>query len=205
MNPLQSILLTLRYCLATFRAACQCQCCEPCTQGQKNIQKAIHAIEDLLRPGHRNPNTNIPIVRYALERSCSRAEFQDRTALLHFLREMLPAELRVEENADITEIAVKAATKQWTLLTFEPGQYVQLITLLEASLNLIHMLIGTTELNMDALEPATLEVLTEVASFQSLAVRMGFHHNCDLLPNAQQSLRQCRESDSQLTVTPNNS
>ena len=182
MNPLQSVLLTLQYCLATFQSACQCQCCEPCTQGQKNIQKAIRVLEDVLKPGEPIRNTNVPVVRYALERRSARAEFLDRPALLQFLREVLPSTLRLEADADTTELAAKAASRQWTLLEFEPDQYVQVVSLLKASLNVIHILLQTTELNMDDLEPTTLEGLHEAAGLQSLAARMGFHHNCDLLP-----------------------
>lgn len=183
MNPLRAVLLTLRYCLETFRTACECQCCEPCTQGQKNIQKAIRVIEDLLRPSDSNRNTNVPVVRYTLERRSARAEFLDKAALLQFLREMLPEESRPGEGADATEMAAKAATKLWTLVEFEPGQYVQYMSLLRTGLNVIHILLQTTELNMDDLEPTTVEALRDAASFQSLAARMGFYHNCDLLPD----------------------
>lgn len=141
MNPLQSVLLTLQYCLETFQTTCQCQCCEPCTLGQRNIQKAIRVIENLLWPSANNPNTNVPVVRYALERTGARAEFLDKAALVQFLCEMLPTGLRLKENTDATEIAAHAAARQWTLLEFEPGQYVQYISLLQASLNVIHTLL----------------------------------------------------------------
>lgn len=186
MNPLQSVLLTLQYCLETFQTNCECQCCEPCTQGQKNIQKAIRVIENLLWPSANNPNTNVPVVRYALERPGARAEFLDKAALVQFLCEMLPAALRRKANTDATEIAAQAATRQWTLLEFGPSEYVQYISLLQAGLNVIHALLETTELNMDDLEPTTLEALHHAASFQNLAARMGFHHNCDVLTDAEQ-------------------
>lgn len=187
MNPLQSVLLMLQYCLETFQTNCQCECCEPCTQGQKNIRRGIRVIENLLWPRANNPNSNVPIVRYALERGGARAEFLDKAALVQFLREMLPTGLRLTEKTDATEIAAHAATRQWTLLEFEPGQYVQYISLLQASLNVIHTLLESTELNMDDLEPTTLEALSHAATFQSRAARMGFHHNCDLLPDPEQA------------------
>ena len=180
MNPLQSVLLTLQYCLAAFQAACQCKCCEPCTQGQKNIEKAITVINRLLNPAEWLGNNNPATVRYALERNFARAEFCDKPALLQFLREALPMRFQ-GEDLEVKEIATLAATKQWKLLEYEPGQYVQFISLLQSSLNVIHTLLETTELNMDDLEPSTLQAIRKTASFQRTAANMGFHHNCDVL------------------------
>lgn len=84
--------------MAIFQAACQCQCCESCTVGQKNIEKAIRALENLHWPNENNPNSNVPVVRYVLERKCARAEFLDKAGVVQFLREMLPAGLRLEEK-----------------------------------------------------------------------------------------------------------
>lgn len=179
MNPLQSVLLTLQYCLATFQATCQCKCCEPCTQGHKNIEKAITVINRLLHPVEWQGNDSATVC-YALERNFARAEFCDKSALLQFLREALPMGL-LEEDLEVEEIATLAATKRWKLLEYEPGQYVQFISVLQSSLNVINTLLETAELNMDDLEPSTLEAIRKAATFQRTAANMGFHHNCDVL------------------------
>ena len=52
MKGLQSIILTLQYCLETFEQSCQCGRCDPCVRGQGEIKAAIQTLEDLLRtPG----------------------------------------------------------------------------------------------------------------------------------------------------------
>jgi len=50
MSPLQSVILTLQYCLETLEQTCQCGRCDPCTRGQDDIKEAIRTIEDLLQP-----------------------------------------------------------------------------------------------------------------------------------------------------------
>jgi hypothetical protein len=46
-NDLQDVVLTLQYCLETFEATCQCGGCDPCTQGKRDIRRAISKVEDL--------------------------------------------------------------------------------------------------------------------------------------------------------------
>ena len=48
-QKLQSVVLTLQYCLETFEQNCQCGRCDPCTRGRKDIEKAIRDIEDTMR------------------------------------------------------------------------------------------------------------------------------------------------------------
>jgi hypothetical protein len=55
MNPLQSVILTLQYCLETFEQTCQCGRCDPCTRGQDDIKQAIRTIEDLRQPASSAP------------------------------------------------------------------------------------------------------------------------------------------------------
>lgn len=49
MRALQSVILTLQYCLETSEQTCQCGRCDPCRQGQDDIKQAIQTIEDLLQ------------------------------------------------------------------------------------------------------------------------------------------------------------
>lgn len=48
MKTLQSVILTLQYCLETFEQSCQCGHCDPCVRGQGEIKVAIQALEDVL-------------------------------------------------------------------------------------------------------------------------------------------------------------
>ena len=48
MKGLQSVILTLQYCLETFEQSCQCGRCDPCVRGQGEIKAAIQALEDVL-------------------------------------------------------------------------------------------------------------------------------------------------------------
>jgi hypothetical protein len=50
MNALQSVILTLQYCLETFEQNCQCGSCDPCVRGQDEIRQAIQTLEDALPP-----------------------------------------------------------------------------------------------------------------------------------------------------------
>ena len=49
MKNLQSVILTLQYCLETFEQSCQCGRCDPCTRGQGDLREAIQTVEDLQR------------------------------------------------------------------------------------------------------------------------------------------------------------
>jgi hypothetical protein len=49
MKTLQSVILTLQYCLETFEQACQCGRCDPCARGQGEVKSAIQVLEDVLR------------------------------------------------------------------------------------------------------------------------------------------------------------
>jgi len=52
MKGLQSVILTLQYCLETFEQSCQCGRCDPCARGQGEVKLAIQVLEDVLRaPG----------------------------------------------------------------------------------------------------------------------------------------------------------
>jgi hypothetical protein len=44
---LQTVILTLQYCLETFQQVCQCGHCDPCTKGQEDITRSIRTIENL--------------------------------------------------------------------------------------------------------------------------------------------------------------
>ena len=41
----EQVLNTLNYCLETFQESCQYGECDPCTQGQEDIQWAIRIVE----------------------------------------------------------------------------------------------------------------------------------------------------------------
>jgi hypothetical protein len=60
MNALQSVILTLHYCLETFEQNCQCGSCDPCVRGQDEIRQAIQTLEDALPPADNRESTNIP-------------------------------------------------------------------------------------------------------------------------------------------------
>ena len=45
-QDLQGVIFTLQYCLETFELTCQCGRCDPCTQGQLDIQHSIRIVED---------------------------------------------------------------------------------------------------------------------------------------------------------------
>src|SRR5205807_2627596 len=45
---LQSVILTLQYCLETFEQTCQCGRCDPCVRGHGEIKAAIQILEDAL-------------------------------------------------------------------------------------------------------------------------------------------------------------
>ena len=47
VQELQEIAFTLQYCLETFEQACQCGRCDPCTKGQRDIQRSIRIVEAL--------------------------------------------------------------------------------------------------------------------------------------------------------------
>lgn len=119
-------------------------------------------------------------IEYALKRHGVRAEFQDRSALLRFVRESLPQDMGLDDTATLTDIAAIASLKQWTLFTFGPRD-ISNTELLQSAVNTIHKLLLTTELNMDDLEPDTLQEIQEAAKFQTLAAAMGFLQDCQVL------------------------
>lgn len=43
--------LTLQYCLETFEQTCQCGVCDPCTNGQRDIKRAISTLDNILNQG----------------------------------------------------------------------------------------------------------------------------------------------------------
>lgn len=47
----QSIQMTLQYCLETLEQACQCGSCDPCTNGQADIIRAIRSLDDIMNQG----------------------------------------------------------------------------------------------------------------------------------------------------------
>jgi hypothetical protein len=172
---LQSIVLTLQYCLETFEESCGCGRCLPCTRGQNDIKEAIQTLETLI---HRSAevSADTPSVQYSLERKDTRVEFFDRPALSQFVRELIPSTVLLGEDATNHEIAAMAATRNWTLIEYQPGEYVQPSVLLQSALNTLQDLLLTTELNMDDLEPETRQAILRAADFENLCALQGFLH-----------------------------
>ena len=170
---LASIILTLQYCLETLEQACGCGRCDPCTRGQSEIKQAIEALERLTQRS-KQVAAKTPSVRYALERKEIRIEFLDRPALAQFVRELLPATVLLGDDATNSEIAVMAASRNWRLLEYQPGEYVQPSVLLQSALNTLRDLLLTTELNMDDLEDHTRQAILRAADFENLAALHGF-------------------------------
>jgi hypothetical protein len=56
-SNLQTVILTLQYCLETLEQTCACGRCDPCTRGQEDIRQAIRTVEDLLPPGMEAPGS----------------------------------------------------------------------------------------------------------------------------------------------------
>ena len=172
---LESIILTLQYCLETFEQSCSCGLRVPCTRGQERIKEAIQALERLT---HRsNAVQGETQVRYALERKDTRIEFVDRPTLIQFVRELIPAALLLGEDAANLEIAAMAASRNWTLIEYQPGECPQPSGLLRSALNVLEDLLLTTELNMDDLEPETRQAILRAADFENLAALHGFFHD----------------------------
>lgn len=173
---LTSIILTLQYCLETFEQSCSCGRCDPCTRGQSEIKQAIETLEKLTQQSNRVA-AKAPSVRYALERKDTRIEFQDRPTFVQFVRELLPATVLLGEDATTSELAVMAATRNWALLEYQPGEYLTANALLKTALNTLRGLLLTTELNMDDLEDQTRQAIVRASDFEHLAALHGFTHN----------------------------
>jgi hypothetical protein len=121
-------------------------------------------------------SADTPSVQYSLERKNTRVEFCDRPALSQFVRELIPSTVLLGEDATNHEIAAMAATRNWTLIEYQPGEYVQPSVLLPSALNAVQDLLLTTELNMDDLEPDTRQAISRAADFENLAALHGFFH-----------------------------
>ena len=50
IKPLQTVILTLQYCLKTFQSTCQCGHCDLCARGQHYIRQALDTLEKLYAP-----------------------------------------------------------------------------------------------------------------------------------------------------------
>lgn len=172
---LQSIIFTLQYCLETFEQSCSCGLCVPCTRGQERIKEAIQTLERL---AHRSSAVRAEAqVRYALEQKDTRIEFLDRPTLIQFIRELMPATLLLGEDAANPEIAAMARTRNWTLIEYQPGEFVRPSVLLHAALHALQELLLTTELNMDDLEDETRQAILRAADCENLAALHGFVHD----------------------------
>jgi len=173
---LQSIILTLQYCLETFEASCRCGRCDPCTRGQNDIREAIQLLERLTQRDQ-TLTADAPSVRYALARTDIRIEFLDRASLIQFVRESLPPNSISSDDPTNTEIAAIVAARRYTLIEYQPGECLQVSALLKLALNALQDLLLTTELNMDDLEPETRQALLRAADFENLAALHGFFHD----------------------------
>lgn len=171
----ESIILTLQYCLETFEQSCSCGRCDPCTRGQNDIREAIQTLETLTNR-NKTLTAKTPSVRYALERKFTRLEFFDRPSLIHFVRESMPPDSVLGDDAAITEIAAMAARRCYTLIEYQPGECLQASILLKLALNALRDLLLTTELNIDDLEAETRQAILRAADFENLAARHGFFH-----------------------------
>lgn len=172
---LQSIILTLQYCLETFEQSCSCGLCVPCTQGQERIKEAIQTLERLTQRSRTVP-AETP-VQFALERNDTRIEFPDRPTLIQFVRELIPSTVLLGEDATTLEIAAMATTRNWALVEYQPDEYVRPGVLLHAALHALQELLLTTELNMDDLEDETRQAILRAADFENLAALHGFVHD----------------------------
>ena len=168
MKHLERVIWTLQYCLETLEQCCQCGRCAPCIQGQAEIRQAIGTMEDLLHPAAKSARLS-----YALRRPSAVAEFSDWPALIQFVRDLLPPDVLLRNDATATEIAAMAARNNWHLTEYGPGAG-QPSALVQQALDVIHALARTTELNMDDLESETLATLKQTAQFQNLAALSGF-------------------------------
>jgi hypothetical protein len=173
---LQSIILTLQYCLETFEASCSCGHCDACTRGQNDIREAIQLLEILMQR-NKALTADAPSVRYALARADIRIEFFDRPSLIQFIRESMPAGSIFSDDPTNTEVATIAAARRYTLIEYQPGECLQVSVLLKLALNTLQDLLLTTELNMDNLEPETRQALLRAADFENLAALHGFLHD----------------------------
>lgn len=105
----RDIILTLQYCLETFEQTCQCGRCDPCTQGQTDIRRAISSLEEMDQQIVPNQYS------YVLSRDSAQARFIDRIALLRFVRDCLPPHCVIGDDATLPEIAAFAGRNEWSL------------------------------------------------------------------------------------------
>lgn len=173
---LQSIILTLQYCLETFELNCGCGHCDPCTRGQNDIRDAIQTLERLAQR-NKTLTAEAPSVLYVLQRAGTRIEFGDRASLVEFVGDLKPSNLVLSDTPTTADIAAIAAARQYTLIEFEPGECLPVSGLLRSSLNALQDLLLTTELNMDDLEPDTRQAILRAADFENLAALHGFFHD----------------------------
>ena len=59
---LQSVILTLQYCLETFEHTCQCGRCDPCTRGRQDIRQSIRDVEDCIQPQRLDGPANLAVL-----------------------------------------------------------------------------------------------------------------------------------------------
>ena len=178
---LQSVVSTLKCCLAIFKQSYQCRQCGPCTRGQSDIRAAIDTLERLIQ-GSPALAANRPSVQYVLERKGTHVEFFDRPTLLQFVRDFLPSTLVLLDESSNGEIARMAATRNWVLEQYQPGEYVEPKVLLQLALNTVQELLLTTELNMDDLEAETRQAILRAGDFENLAALHGFFHEVTKQP-----------------------
>src|SRR6266481_4089283 len=169
MKHLERVIWTLQYCLETLEQCCQCGRCDPCIRGQAEIRQAIGTIEDLLHPAAKSARLS-----YALRRPSAIAEFSDWPALIQFVRDLLPSDILLSNDAAAAEIAPIAARNNWHFTEYGPGDAGRPSALVQQALDVIHALARTTELNMDDLESETLAMLKQAAQFQNLAALSSF-------------------------------
>ena len=60
---LQSVILTLQYCLETFEQNCQCGHCDPCIRGRQDIRQSIRDVEDFIHPQRLGSPANLAVLR----------------------------------------------------------------------------------------------------------------------------------------------
>jgi hypothetical protein len=111
-----------------------------------------------------------------LERTDTRIEFLDRPGLIQFVRDLMPPNTILNDDAPNTEIQAMAAVRRYTLIEYEAGECLQASTLLKLALNALEDLLLTTELNMDDLEAETRQAILRAADFENLAALHGFLH-----------------------------
>jgi len=113
-NGLQEVVLTLQYCLETFEATCQCEKCDPCRRGRRDIRRAISIVEEFCWPIDTPAGIQSP--RFVLQRAGVKAEFDGLRTVIDFVRDFLPPSIVLHDSATRAEVAAMAARKHWTLV-----------------------------------------------------------------------------------------